>query len=175
MDLWRPCDTVEAVAAWARALQRKDGPTCLVFSRQNSAFQKRCAQALADVGRGGYVLSEEGGRLKAILIATGTEVPLAIEAQKKLAEQGIHTRVVSMPSTCVFDKQDADYRNNVLPRGVLKAAIEAGVTDTWRKYVGVEGIVIGLDTFGESAPAGVLYKHFGITADALVEAVRKRV
>jgi transketolase len=175
MDLWRPCDTVEAVAAWARALQRKDGPTCLVFSRQNSAFQKRSAQALADVGRGGYVLSEEGGRLKAILIATGTEVPLAIEAQKKLAEQGIHTRVVSMPSTCVFDKQDADYRNNVLPRGVLKAAIEAGVTDTWRKYVGVEGIVIGLDTFGESAPAGVLYKHFGITADALVEAVRKRV
>jgi transketolase len=174
MDLWRPCDTVEAVAAWTRAVQRKDGPTCLVFSRQNSAFQKRNAQALADVARGGYILSEEGGRLKAVLIATGTEVPLAMEAQKKLAESGIHTRVVSMPSTCVFDKQDAAYRNNVLPRGVLKVAVEAGVTDSWRKYVGVEGIVIGIDTFGESAPAGVLYKHFGITADAIVAAVTKR-
>ncbi|MBL8521117.1 MAG: transketolase [Betaproteobacteria bacterium] len=174
MDLWRPCDTVEAVAAWARAVQRKDGPTCLVFSRQASAFQKRGPQALADVARGGYILSEERGRLKAVLIATGTEVPLAVEAQKQLAEAGIHARVVSMPSTFVFDKQDAAYRNAVLPRGVLKVAVEAGVTDTWRKYVGVEGIVIGLDTFGESAPAGVLYKHFGITAEAIVAAVKKR-
>jgi transketolase len=175
MDVWRPCDTVEAVAAWARALQRKDGPTCLVFSRQGTAFQRRSAQALADVGRGGYILSEEGGRLKAVILATGTEVPLAIEAQQRLAAAGIHVRVVSMPSTCVFDKQDAAYRNSVLPRGVLRVAVEAGVTDAWRKYVGVEGVVIGIDSFGESAPASVLYKHFGITADALVEAIRKRV
>ena len=120
------------------------------------------------------MLSREAGALRAVLIATGTEVPLAMEAQKTLAEAGLHVRVVSMPSTCVFDKQDAAYRNNVLPRGVLKVAIEAGVTDTWRKYVGVEGIVVGIDSFGESAPAGVLYKHFGITADAIVAAVSKR-
>jgi len=175
MDVWRPCDTVEAVAAWVRAVQRKDGPTCLVFSRQNSAFQKRTAGALADVARGGYVLSEEGGRLKAVIIATGTEVQLAIEAQKLLADEGIHARVVSMPSTFVFDKQDANYRQEVLPRNVARVAIEAGVTDFWRKYVGLEGVVIGIDTFGESAPAGVLYKHFGITAEAVVKAVKSRV
>jgi transketolase len=175
MDVWRPCDTVEAAAAWTRAVQRKDGPTCLIFSRQNSAFQKRSGEALAAVGRGGYILSEEGGRLKAVLIATGTEVPIAIEAQKLLAEEGIHARVVSMPSTFVFDKQDAAYRNEVLPRNVPRVAIEAGVTDYWRKYVGLEGVVIGIDTFGESAPAGVLYKHFGITADAAVKAVKSRV
>ncbi len=175
MDVWRPCDTVEAAAAWARAVQRKDGPTCLVFSRQNSAFQKRTDQALADVARGGYVLSEEGGRLKAVIIATGTEVQLAIEAQKLLADEGIHARVVSMPSTFVFDKQDASYRQEVLPRNVARVAIEAGVTDFWRKYVGLEGVVIGIDTFGESAPAGVLYKHFGITAEAVVKAVKLRV
>ncbi|MCY7386970.1 MAG: transketolase [Burkholderiales bacterium] len=175
MDVWRPCDTVEAAAAWVRAVQRKDGPTCLIFSRQNSAFQKRSAETLADVARGGYVLSEEGGRLKAVIIATGTEVPLAIEAQKLLAEEGIHARVVSMPSTFVFDKQDAGYRQEVLPRNVARVAIEAGVTDYWRKYVGLEGVVIGIDTFGESAPAGVLYKHFGITAEAVVKAVKSRV
>ncbi len=175
MDVWRPCDTVEAAAAWVRAVQRKDGPTCLIFSRQNSAFQKRNAEALADVARGGYVLSEEGGRLKAVIIATGTEVPLAIEAQKLLAEEGIHARVVSMPSTFVFDKQDASYRQEVLPRNVARVAIEAGVTDYWRKYVGLEGVVIGIDSFGESAPAGVLYKHFGITAEAVVKAVKSRV
>jgi len=175
MDVWRPCDTVEAAAAWVRAVQRKDGPTCLVFSRQNSAFQKRTAGALADVARGGYVLSEEGGRLKAVIIATGTEVQLAIEAQKLLADEGIHARVVSMPSTFVFDKQDASYRQEVLPRNVARVAIEAGVTDYWRKYVGLEGVVIGIDTFGESAPAGALYKHFGITAEAVVKAVKSRV
>ena len=172
MDLWRPCDTVEAAAAWQHALERKDGPTSLIFSRQNSPFQKRDAATLANVARGGYVLAKEAGALKAILIATGTEVSLAMEAQKLLSAEGIHVRVVSMPSCFVFDRQDAAYKTDVLPKGVRRVAIEAGVTDYWRKYVGLDGAVIGIDTFGESAPAGVLYKHFGITADAVVKAVR---
>ena len=130
---------------------------------------------MADVARGGYILSEEGGRLKGVVIAIGTEVPLAIEAQKLLADEGVHVRVVSMPSTFVFDKQDAEYRNTVLPRNVPRVAVEAGVTDYWRKYVGLEGVVVGIDTFGESAPAGALYKHFGITAEAVVKAVKSRV
>ena len=173
MDVWRPCDTVEAVHAWRHAIERKDGPTALIFSRQNSPFQKRDAVTLANVARGGYVLAREAGSLSAVLIATGTEVSLAVEAQKLLATEGIHVRVVSMPSTFVFDKQDAAYRAEVLPKGTPRVAIEAGVTDYWRKYVGLEGAVIGIDTFGESAPAGVLYKHFGITAEALVAAVKK--
>ena len=172
MDLWRPCDTVEAAAAWSHAVQRKDGPSCLIFSRQNSAFQKRDAVTLSNVARGGYVLSKEGGALKAVIIATGTEVSLAIDAQQKLAVENIHVRVVSMPSTFVFDKQDAAYRASVLPAGTKRIAIEAGVTDYWRKYVGLEGAVIGIDTFGESAPAGVLYKHFGITAENVVAMVK---
>ena len=172
MDVWRPCDTVEAAHAWRHAIERKDGPTALIFSRQNSPFQKRDAVTLTNVARGGYVLAPETGPLKAVLIATGTEVSLAMDAQKTLAGEGIHVRVVSMPSTFVFDKQDAAYKIDVLPMGTLRIAIEAGVTDYWRKYVGLEGAVIGIDTFGESAPAGVLYKHFGITADALVKAVK---
>ncbi len=171
MDLWRPCDTVEAAVAWRHALARNTGPTCLIFSRQNSAFQKRDAATLANVGRGGYVLSKEGGALKAVLIATGTEVALAMDAQKTLAANGIHVRVVSMPSTFVFDQQDVAYRAEVLPKNVLRVAIEAGVTDYWRKYVGLDGAVVGIDTFGESAPASALYKHFGITADHVVKAV----
>jgi transketolase len=173
MDVWRPCDTVEAAHAWRHAIERRDGPTSLIFSRQNSPFQKRDAATLANVARGGYVLASEAGPLKAVLIATGTEVSLAVDAQKALAAEGIHVRVVSMPSTFVFDKQDAAYKAAVLPKGTPRMAIEAGVTDYWRKYVGLEGAVIGIDTFGESAPAGVLYKHFGITADALVAAVKK--
>ena len=172
MDVWRPCDTVEAAHAWQHAVARKDGPTALIFSRQNSPFQKRDAATIANAARGGYVLSKEGGALKAVLIATGTEVSLAMDAQKSLAGEGVHVRVVSMPSTFVFDKQDAAYKADVLPKGTPRVAIEAGVTDYWRKYVGLEGAVIGIDTFGESAPAGVLYKHFGITADALVAAVK---
>jgi len=173
MDVWRPCDTVEAAHAWRHAVERKDGPSALIFSRQNSAFQKRDAETIANAARGGYVLSREGGALKAIVIATGTEVPLAIEAQKQLAAEGIHVRVVSMPSTFVFDKQDAAYKADVLPKGTPRVAVEAGVTDYWRKYVGLEGAVVGIDTFGESAPAGALYKHFGITAEAVAAAVRK--
>ena len=172
MDVWRPCDTVEAATAWGHAIQRKDGPTCLVFSRQNSPFQKRDAATLANVVKGGYVLSKEAGALAAVIIGTGTEIGLAMEAQKILAAEDVHVRVVSMPSTFVFDKQDKAYRESVLPNGVARVAIEAGVTDYWRKYVGLDGAVIGIDTFGESAPAGVLYKHFGITADALISAVK---
>ncbi len=172
MDLWRPCDTVEAAAAWQHALARKDGPTSLIFSRQNSPFQLRDSATLANVAKGGYVLSKEAGALAAVIIGTGTEVGLAMDAQKKLAAEGVHVRVVSMPSTFVFDKQQPAYRDSVLPKGVPRIAIEAGVTDTWRKYVGLEGAVIGIDTFGESAPAPVLYQHFGITADALVKAVK---
>ncbi len=172
MDLWRPCDTVEAAAAWQHAIARKDGPTCLIYSRQNSPFQKRDAATIANIAKGGYVLSKEAGELKAVIIATGTEVSLATEAQKTLAAEGIHVRVVSMPSTFVFDKQDAAYKTAVLPKSVPRLAIEAGITDYWRKYVGLDGVVIGIDTFGESAPAPVLYKHFGITAEALVGAAR---
>jgi transketolase len=172
MDLWRPCDTVEAAAAWRHALARHNGPTCLIFSRQNSPFQKRDADVLANVARGGYVLSKEEGKLTAVIIATGTEVSLAMEAQKLLAAENIHVRVVSMPSTYEFDQQSPDYHESVLPAGIRRVAVEAGVTDYWRKYVGLEGAVVGIDTFGESAPAGVLYKHFGITAEAVVGAVK---
>jgi transketolase len=172
MDLWRPCDTVEAAAAWRHALARHNGPTCLIFSRQNSAFQKRDAATLANVARGGYVLSKEGGKLAAVLIATGTEVSVAMEAQKVLAAENIHVRVVSMPSTFEFDRQSAEYRESVLPTGVRRVAVEAGVTDYWRKYVGLDGGVVGIDTFGESAPAGVLYKHFCITAEQVATVVK---
>ncbi len=172
MDLWRPCDTVESAAAWQHALARKDGPTSLIFSRQNVAFQKRDAEALSNVARGGYVLSKESGALQAVLIATGSEVPLAMDAQKALASEGIHVRVVSMPSTFVFDHQDANYRAAVLPKGVKRVAVEMGVSDLWRKYVGMEGAVVGIDTFGESAPAPVLFKHFGFTAENVVKVVK---
>jgi transketolase len=175
MDLWRPCDTVEAAAAWRHALARHTGPTCLIFSRQNSPFQKRDAETLANVARGGYVLSKESGDVgkpAAVLIATGTEVSIAMEAQKQLAAVHIQVRVVSMPSTFEFDRQDAEYRESVLPKGVRRIAIEAGITDYWRKYVGLDGAAVGIDTFGESAPAGVLYKHFGITAEQVVSVVK---
>ena len=175
MDLWRPCDTVEAAVAWRHALARHNGPTCLIFSRQNSPFQQRDETTVANIARGGYVLSKEGGSLKAVLIATGTEVSLAMDVQKLLANEGIHLRVVSMPSTYEFDRQAAEYRDSVLPKGVARIAIEAGITDYWRKYVGLEGGVVGIATFGESAPAGVLYKHFGITADNIVQTVRALV
>ena len=168
MDLWRPCDTLESAVAWACAIERKNGPACLIFSRQNVAFQKRDAATIANVSRGGYVLSKESGALKAVIMATGSEVPLAMSAQAELAKQGIATRVVSMPCTQVFDRQDAGYRAEVLPPKVARIAIEAGVTDFWRKYVGLEGAVVGIDTFGESAPAGELFKEFGFTVDNVV-------
>jgi transketolase len=173
MDVWRPCDTVESAVAWAHAIERADGPSSLLFSRQNLPFQQRTPEQIADIRRGGYVLSEAaGGKPQAVIIATGSEVGLAMDAQKKLGEAGIPARVVSMPSTNVFDRQDAAWKAAVLPAGVPRVAVEAGVTDGWRKYVGLEGAVIGLDRFGESAPAEKLFAHFGITADAVVDAVK---
>jgi transketolase len=171
MDVWRPCDTVEAAVAWTCALERKDGPSALLFSRQNIAFALRSDEVLAQVRRGGYVLSDAPWA-KAVILATGSEVPLALEAQKRLAAEDIAVRVVSMPSTTVFDRQDAPYRESVLPRGLPRIAVEAGVTDFWRKYVGPQGAVVGIDRFGESAPAGDLFKHFGFTPENVVAAVR---
>jgi transketolase len=174
MELWRPCDTVESAAAWIAAVERSDGPTSLVFSRQNLAFQKRDAAQIANIRKGAYVLSEAaGGEPQAVIIATGSEVGLAMDAQKTLAGAGIHVRVVSMPSTNVFDKQDQAYKDSVLPKGLKRVAVEAGVTSGWYKYVGLDGAIVGIDSFGESAPAPELFKHFGFTVDNVVAAVKK--
>jgi len=167
LDNWRPCDTVESAVAWGAAVQRKDGPSTLIFSRQNLPFMAREAQQVSDVAKGGYVLRDSADA-KVILIATGSEVELAVKAFDALAGEGIGARVVSMPSTDVFDRQDAAYKASVLTRGVPRVAIEAGVTAFWYKYVGLEGAVVGIDTFGESAPAPVLFKHFGFTVENVV-------
>lgn len=174
MDVWRPCDTVESTAAWARAIERKNGPTTLIFSRQNLPFQKREADVIKLIDKGGYILSEAAdGKPRAIIIATGSEVGLAMAAQKTLADEGIHVRVISMPCTNLFDRQDKAYQEAVLPKGIKRVAVEAGVTDYWRKYVGLEGEIIGIDTFGESAPAEVLFKHFGVTTENVVNAIKR--
>jgi transketolase len=174
MDVWRPCDTVETMAAWIAAVERRDGPTSLLLSRQNVAFQARDAAAIDAIGRGGYVLADAPAP-RAVIIATGSEVPLAVGAKAKLAEEGIAVRVVSMPSTTVFDRQDAAYRAAVLPKGLPRVAVEAGVTDIWRKYVGLDGEVVGIDRFGESAPGPELFKFFGFTVDNVVAAVKRVV
>ncbi|HEX7987337.1 MAG TPA: transketolase [Duganella sp.] len=171
LDNWRPCDTVESAVAWGEAVKRKNGPSTLIFSRQNLPYQERTPQQIADVARGGYVLSEAADA-KVTLIATGSEVELAVAAASALAAEGIAARVVSMPSTDVFDRQDAAYKAAVLTKGVPRVAIEAGVTDFWYKYVGLEGAVVGIDSFGESAPAGVLFKHFGFTVENVVAKVK---
>jgi transketolase len=172
MTLWRPCDTVETAVAWIAAVDRREGPTALVLSRQNLPFQKRTPGTIAAVAKGGYVLSK-APRAKAVIIATGSEVQLAMAAQAKLAEEGIGVRVVSMPSTEVFDHQDEAYRESVLPRRLPRVAVEAGVTDYWRKYVGLDGEVVGIDRYGESAPAGELFKYFGFTAEHVAAAVKR--
>jgi len=172
LDVWRPCDTVESALAWAAALERADGPTALLYSRQNVPFIPREAATLANVRRGGYVLAEAQGAPRAVLIATGSEISLALEAQRMLAGEGLPVRVVSMPSTTVFDRQHADYRAEVLPHGVPRVAVEAGVSAFWRKYVGLEGGVVGIDRFGESAPAPALFKHFGFTAEHVASTVK---
>jgi len=173
MDLWRPCDTVESATAWVAAIERKDGPSSLVFSRQNLPFQKRDAAQIDAIRKGGYVLAEaQDGKPQAIIIATGSEVALAMAARETLATQGIQVRVVSMPSTNVFDRQDQAYKNSVLPKSVKRVAVEAGVTGGWYKYVGHDGAVIGLDRFGESAPAGELFKYFGFTVENVVNTVK---
>ena len=171
LDNWRPCDTTESTVAWAEAIKRNDGPSTLIFSRQNLPFQERTAQQVADIARGGYIL-QDAADAKVVLIATGSEIELAVKSAAELAAQGIPARVVSMPSTDVFDRQDKAYQVSVLGKGLPRVAIEAGVTAFWHKYVGLEGAVVGIDTFGESAPAGVLFKHFGFTVDNVVAKVK---
>ncbi|WP_317201132.1 transketolase [Janthinobacterium sp.] len=171
LDNWRPCDTVESLAAWGAAVQRKDGPSTLIFSRQNLPYQERSAAQIEAISRGGYVLNDVADA-RAILIATGSEVELAVAAAAALAAEGIAVRVVSMPSTDVYDRQDAVYKASVLTKGVPRVAIEAGVTSFWYKYVGLEGAVVGIDSFGESAPANVLFKHFGFTVENVVAKVK---
>ena len=171
MDVWRPADSTETAVAWVLAVERVTGPTSLVLSRQALPFIARTDAQIADIRKGAYVISEAKGNAQVILIATGSEVDLALKSQAALAEKGIHARVVSMPSTNVFDRQDKAYKDSVLTPGVKRVAIEAGVTDYWRKYVGLEGGVVGIDTFGESAPAGALMKHFGFTVENVVKNV----
>ena len=181
LHVWRPCDTTETAAAWAYAIQRPvstgmtvrdGGPSALLLSRQNLPFVARDAQTIANIDRGGYVLSDAQG-VQGIIIATGSEVSLALDAQKQLAAKGIAVRVVSMPCTNVFDAQDEQWRESVLPKGLPRVAVEAGVTSGWYKYVGLNGAVVGLDTYGESAPAGELFKHFGLTAEHVAAAVEQ--
>ena len=170
MAVWRPCDAVESAVAWQQAIERKKGPSCLIFSRQGLAHQQRNSAQIADIAKGGYVLKDCEGTPDVIIIATGSEVALAVDAAAKLSDKKI--RVVSMPSTNLFDAQDAAYRESVLPAAVTaRVAVEAAVTDSWYKYVGLNGAVIGIDRFGESAPAGQLFEYFGFTVDKVVEAV----
>ncbi|HIF9197879.1 transketolase [Photobacterium damselae] len=174
MSTWRPCDQVESAVAWKFAIERKDGPTALIFSRQNLAQQERDAQQLADITKGGYVLKDCDGKPELILIATGSEVELATEAYALLTAEGRKVRVVSMPATDVFDKQDAAYRESVLPSDVTaRIAIEAGIADFWYKYVGFEGRIIGMTSFGESAPADQLFKLFGFTVENVVDTAKE--
>ncbi|MGD8557194.1 MAG: transketolase family protein, partial [Chromatiales bacterium] len=169
MALWRPCDGVETAVAWKEAIERMDGPSCLIFSRQNLPFMSRTDAQIADIKRGGYILRDCEGTPDAIVIATGSEVEIAVEAAEK---SGKNVRVVSMPSTTEFDKQDDAYRESVLPSSVTaRVAVEAAVTEGWYKYVGLNGRVIGINRFGESAPAGQLFEEFGFTADNVLKAI----
>ncbi len=171
MDVWRPCDPVEATAAWMAAIERKDGPTSLLFTRQNVPFQKRDAHTVSSIRRGGYILAD-AQEPKAVIVATGSEVQLALGAKQKLAEEGIPVRVASLPCTSAFDRQPPMYRDVVLIPTLPKVAVEAGVGDYWRKYVGTEGAVVGIDRYGESAPGAKLFEYFGFTSDNVVKAVK---
>lgn len=172
MHVWRPCDAVETAVSWRSAIERKDGPSVLVFSRQNLPHMSRTQDQISAISRGGYVLKDSDGQPEAIIIATGSEVELAVKAAEELTAKGRKIRVVSMPSTNIFDAQDAAYRESVLPSAVTKrVAVEAGVTIGWWKYVGTNGKIVGLDRFGESAPAGVLFKEFGFTVENVVKNV----
>ena len=169
MQVWRPGDAVESAVAWKVAIERTDGPSCLIFSRQNLAHTARSAAQIEAIERGGYILRDTDGTPDAIIIATGSEVELAVKAAEALSSKGKQVRVVSMPSTNVFDAQDQAYRDAVLPPAVTRrVVVEAGVTDGWWKYAGTGGKVVGLDRFGESAPAGQLFKEFGFTVDNVV-------
>ena len=180
LDLWRPADALETAVAWIAAIERKDGPTALMLTRQNlpptaaAAVTAGQVQA-ADIARGGYVLSEPTAKPKAVIIATGSEIYLAMEAQQQLAAKGVPVRVVSLPCTRIYDQQPKDWQEKVLPTGLPRIAVEAAHPDFWRKYVGLQGDVLGIPSFGESAPAPALYKHFGITVENLVERVERLV
>ncbi|EOW9660576.1 transketolase [Vibrio parahaemolyticus] len=174
MNTWRPCDQVESAVAWKLAIERKDAPTALIFSRQNLAQQPRSAEQVTDIAKGGYILKDSDGKPELILIATGSEVELAVKAAEQLTAEGKKVRVVSMPSTDAFDKQDAAYREAVLPSDVTaRIAIEAGIADFWYKYVGFDGRIIGMTTFGESAPADQLFKMFGFTVENVVNTAKE--
>ncbi|CAH7033670.1 transketolase 1 [Vibrio chagasii] len=174
MSTWRPCDQVESAVAWKLAIERKDGPTSLIFSRQNLAQQERSEEQVANIAKGGYILKDCEGKPELILIATGSEVELAVNAAAELTAEGKKVRVVSMPATDAFDKQDAEYRESVLPSDVTaRIAIEAGIADFWYKYVGFGGKIIGMTTFGESAPAGELFKMFGFTTENVVNTAKE--
>ncbi|BDP37448.1 transketolase [Vibrio parahaemolyticus] len=174
MNTWRPCDQVESAVAWKLAIERKDAPTALIFSRQNLAQQPRSAEQVADIAKGGYILKDSEGKPELILIATGSEVELAVKAAEQLTAEGKKVRVVSMPSTDAFDKQDAAYREAVLPSDVTaRIAIEAGIADFWYKYVGFDGRIIGMTTFGESAPADQLFEMFGFTVENVVNTAKE--
>ncbi|MDH2378346.1 MULTISPECIES: transketolase [Providencia] len=173
VSTWRPCDQVESAVAWKYAIERKDGPSALIFSRQNLEQQPRTAEQLANIEKGAYILKDCAGTPELIFIATGSEVELAVKAAEQLTSEGRKVRIVSMPSTDTFDKQDAAYREAVLPANVTaRVAIEAGIADYWFKYTGLNGAIIGMHTFGESAPAEVLFKEFGITVEKAVEAAK---
>ena len=172
IQVWRPCDAVETTVSWRAAFERQDGPTILVFSRQNLPHISRSQKQIEEISRGGYILTDSDGQPEAIIIATGSEVELAVKAAEQLNALGKKIRVVSMPSTNIFDAQDAAYRESVLPAAITKrVAVEAGVTDGWWKYVGTNGKIVGLDRFGESAPAGLLFKEFGFTVENVVKNV----
>jgi transketolase len=174
MDLWRPCDAVETATAWGVALENRDGPTCLIFTRQSLTHEARGASQVAAIRRGGYVLIDSDGPPEAIVIATGSEVGIAAEAVRKAAAKGRRVRLVSMPSTTTFERQDAAYKQSVLPPTVTRrVAVEAGTTNFWWQYVGLQGEVVGIDHFGASAPAKDLFKAFGFTADRVAEAIEK--
>jgi transketolase len=172
LDVWRPADTLESAYAWVCAVEKNNGPSALIFSRQNLPFLADSARSGKDIRRGGYIVRDSGDEPEVVLIATGSEVALALQAQEHLASEGIDVRVVSIPCTEVFDRQDAAWHEHVLPSELPRVAIEAGVSDFWRKYVGLDGQVIGIDVYGESAPANALFNHFGFTKERVAEAVR---
>ncbi len=173
MSCWRPADAVESAVAWKAAIERADGPTAMIFSRQGLAHQTRTDEQIQNIKRGGYILKDTDGQPDAIVIATGSEVGLAMDSAQALAAEGIKVRVVSMPETTLFASQDAEYRESVLPAAVkARVAVEALHADYWYKFVGLDGAVVGMTTFGESAPAGDLFKHFGFTVENVVNTVK---
>jgi len=172
MEVWRPCDATEVSTAWVAAVENLENPTSLVLSRQGTSFIPRTDSQITDIRKGGYVLSDSDGNPDVILIATGSEVGLAMDSQAALKEGGVNSRVVSMPCTHAFDRQEKKYQDSVLTPGVKRVSIEAGVTDFWRKYVGLDGASVGINTYGESAPGGDLFKHFGFTVENVVKTVK---